>query len=118
MKKYLFVMRQAPHLSNRLQEALDQLLTIAAFDQQVELLFIDDGVLQLKTHQNPGQLGARDTAAVFNALALYGVERLLLEAESLQERALSAGDLLLPVELVPRAAIAYLLSQYDVIVPD
>lgn len=118
MKTYLFVLRQPPHLSHRLPEALDQLLTTAAFDQAVTVLFLDDGVLQLKSQQNPAPLGSKDTAAMFNALALYGVETLIVESESLRERGLHPSDLILPVTLVERTAIAALFEQYAVLVPD
>ena len=118
MKKYLFVMRQAPHLSSRLQEALDQLLTTAAFDQQVEILFIDDGVFQLKIGQDSSVMAGKDTAACFNALSLYGVERLMVESQSLQERGLSQDDLILSVTVISRDSLALLFREYDILVPD
>lgn len=115
MKKYLFVMRHAPHLGSRLQETLDQMLTSAAFDQQVEVLFIDDGVLQIKQGQNPG---GKDTASIFNVLSVYGITRLMAESESLRERGLNESDLQLPVETIARRQIAGLLASYAVLVPD
>ncbi len=61
-------MRHAPHSGIQLQERLDIVLTTAAFDQQVALLFLDDGVFQLKKSQQVEKQGLKDTLAIFNAL--------------------------------------------------
>lgn len=118
MKKYLFVLRRMPHSGNHVQEALDMLLTTAAFDQQVSALFADDGVLQLKSGQNPAALGLNDTAAVFRALELYDVNALYVEIESLQDRGLEIGDLILPVQAIHRGDVNQLMRQHDIVVPD
>lgn len=118
MKNYLFILRHLPHLSSHVQETLDQLLTTAAFDQSVSVLFLDDGVLQLKAGQNPAALALKDTAAVFQALQIYDVEQLFVEEESLQERGLRAADLILPVQLIRRPEINALLQRHDVLIPD
>lgn len=94
------------------------LLTTAAFDQQVGVLFVDDGVFQLKSHQNPASMALKDTPAVFGALEIYDIHELYVEIESLQARGLDAGDLILPVKLIHRSEISPLMRQHDVVVPD
>ena len=115
MKSYLFVVQHAPHSGSATQELLDMLLTTAAFDQAVAVLFMDDGVFQLKTQQQPEPHGFKDTLAMFNALPLYEVQPLYVELESLQERGLTAADLNLSVELIPRAQVAQLFKQVDIV---
>ncbi len=96
------------------QEALDAALTAAAFDQSVRLLFLDDGVWQLKAGQQTA--AGRNPAALFRSLALYDVETPpLVERESLQERGLREEDLLIPVALVPRGQVPSLLRDCDVL---
>ncbi len=114
MKKYLFVMSKAPHWGADLQETLDIILTVAAFDQRVTLLFVDDGVLQLQRGQNPDKLQLKDTAAIFQALPIYDVHDVFAEAESLQERGLKPADLLLPVREVYRRDVRLLMRGHDV----
>lgn len=92
------------------------ILLTAAFDQPTALLFLDDGVFQLKSAQQPAVHGLKDTAAIFKALELYEVHELFVESESLQERGIRADDLLLLVKLVPRSGIAALMQRYDVII--
>ncbi|MGZ4959756.1 MAG: sulfurtransferase complex subunit TusC [Methylomonas sp.] len=118
MKKYLFVLRCLPHNGNHVQEALDMVLTTAAFDQEVSVLFADDGVLHLKKQQNSAALGLQDTAAVFRALEVYDVNALYVEIESLQDRGLELGDLLLPVQAIRRSEVNQLLRRQDVVIPN
>ncbi|MFI3219818.1 MAG: sulfurtransferase complex subunit TusC, partial [Methylococcales bacterium] len=105
MKSYLFVLRKPAHNGIYVQEMLDIILTTAAFDQSVSILWLDDAVFQLKNQQQPEVLGMKDTAAMFNSLALYDVTDLYIETESLQQRGLSVNALCLPVQALPRQQI-------------
>jgi len=115
-KKFLFVMQQAPHGSCYTQEALDQLLTTAAFEQEVSVLLLDDGVFLVKKGQQPDRIDSKDIAPVFLAFELYDVQRVMAEQESLQERGLDPSDLLLPVETVPRARVGAVIACHDRVV--
>lgn len=115
-KKFLFVMRKAPHDGIWVQEMLDMILTAAAFDQPVKLAFLDDGVFQLKKGQAPGCLALKDIAPIFQVFDLYDVEDLFVEQESLAERGLCRDDLVIPAQLFPRERFADLLIEQDVIV--
>ncbi len=114
-KNVLFIMRRAPHAGNHAHETLDAVMTVAAFDQSVRVLFVDDGVFQLKKDQDPAAIGLKHVAPWFQALRIYGVHELFVEAESLSERSLGEDDLSLPVQLLQRDQIAGLLGSQDVI---
>ncbi|WP_347988783.1 sulfurtransferase complex subunit TusC [Methylomonas sp. AM2-LC] len=118
MKKFLFIMRHLPNIGIHVQETLDMILTTAAFDQSVSLLFVDDGVVQLNALQNAKSLGLRDTNAVFSALEIYDVKQIYVEIESLQARGLQVTDLILPVQLIQRRETSAFLQQYDVLLTD
>jgi tRNA 2-thiouridine synthesizing protein C len=115
MKKYLFILRKPAHSGAQVQEMLDIVLTTAAFDQQVAILLLDDGVFHLKNGQQPGIAGMKDTAAIFKALEIYDVHDIYTEVESLQERGLKSGDLCLPVQEFYRKDIAGLMKRHDVV---
>ena len=55
VKKFLYVNRRAPHGTVYAHEALEVVLIGAAFDQDVSLAFIDDGVFQLKKDQDTSE---------------------------------------------------------------
>ena len=115
MKNFLFVLRKPAHSGVYVQEMLDIILTTAAFDQAVSILWLDDAVFQLKNHQQPEMLGLKDTAAMFQSLALYDVTELYTETESLQERGLSVNALCLPVQTLPRKMIGEFTQRFDVV---
>ncbi len=116
MKSYLFILNKPPHSGIYIQESLDIILTTAAFEQAVSLLFLDDGVFNLKKRQNPNASGLKDTAAIFAALALYDVNALYIEAESLQERGLSQDALCLPTQPIGRNQLSHFMGQFSVLV--
>lgn len=112
-KRCLFVIRTPPLGGNRARETLDQILAAAAFDQDVCLLFLDDGVYQLLGHQNPSMLGLEPVAPLLTALPLYDVNELWVERESLHERGLAEADLVVPVRGITRIDVAELLTRQD-----
>ncbi len=116
MKRYLFTMNQPPHQGCLLQEWLDIILTTAAFDQPVSLLFIDDGIFQLKQQQQAQNFGLKETLSLFKALALYDINTLYVEVESLEACGMQANDLALPVIEIYRHNLPTLMREYDIIV--
>ncbi|MGZ8225690.1 MAG: sulfurtransferase complex subunit TusC [Methylococcaceae bacterium] len=118
MKQFLFILRKQPHSGAHVQEILDIILTVAAFDQPVSLLLLDDGVFQLKNGQRTDHLGMKDTAAIFKALEIYDVNDIYVETESLSERGLNTNDLCLPVQALYRKDIADLIKRFDIVFPD
>jgi tRNA 2-thiouridine synthesizing protein C len=114
-KKFIYINRRAPHGTVYALESLETVLIGAAFDQDVSMLFIDDGVYQLKKDQNTDSIEFKNFSKAFRALEMYDVEKLFVEAESLQERGLSEDDLLVDVEIVQRSAVKDLIDQQDVV---
>ena len=111
-----FVTRRAPHGSIFAQEALEVVLLGAAFDQRVRLIFMDDGVFQIKRGQDTAALGVKNFARAFAALPMYDLDRIIVERESLRIRGLDPGDLLIDVEVVDAQQIARILDESDVLV--
>lgn len=92
-KKFLYVNRRAPYGTIYALESLEVVLIGAAFDQEVALAFIDDGVFQLTKGQDTKSLGVKNFSPTFRALGDYGVTKLYVEKESMQERGLTLDDL-------------------------
>ncbi|CAI8777848.1 tRNA 2-thiouridine synthesizing protein C [Methylocaldum szegediense] len=109
-------MRSATRGGVRIRESLDMVMTAAAFDQAVRLLILDDGVFLLKRGQRPEASKLAPVAPLFEALALYDVEDVWVERESLEARGLTEEDLVIPVGVVERADIARLSAEHDIVV--
>lgn len=110
-----FVTRHAPHGSVFAQEALEVVLLGAAFEQRVRLVFMDDGIFQIKKGQDTAALGVKNFARAFNALPMYELDRIVVERESMLARGLDIDDLAIEVEVLDAAAIARLLDDSDVL---
>ena len=93
IKKFLYVNRRAPYGTIYALESLEVVLIGAAFDQDVSLAFLDDGVFQLTKGQNTDALGVKNFSPTFRALGDYDVTKFYVERESLEERGLTADDL-------------------------
>lgn len=115
-KNLLFVVAKAPHGSLHLQEYLDMVLTAAAFEQKVGLLFVEDGVHLLAGGQQPDRIGARDVAAVLQSLPLYGVEQVFVERDSVDERAVDIALDGISVQLVERCRVGAVMAGFDAVV--
>lgn len=92
-KRILYIQRRAPHGTIYALEGLEVALIGAAFDQEVTLAFVDDGVFQLKTGQDTGSLGSRNFSVTYGALADYDVSAILVERQSLEARGMDTQDL-------------------------
>ena len=93
VKKFLYVNRKAPYGTIYALESLEVVLIGAAFEQDVALAFLDDGVFQLTRGQNTDGIGAKNFSPTYRALGDYDVNKLYVERESLEERGLGEADL-------------------------
>jgi tRNA 2-thiouridine synthesizing protein C len=114
-KNFLIVCRRPPYGTSFAREALDVAMAAAAFDQQVAVLFLGDGVLQLIAGQHSYGIAQKAHDKQLSALPLYDVETLYADAEALQIHRLEAADLILPVQVLDADKIAALLSSHDVV---
>jgi len=90
----------------------------AAFDQDVSVAFIDDGVYQMKKNQQTSVssgIGMKDFSKTYRALEGYDVEKLYVDKKSMEERGLSVDDLLVDVEVLNDTQMAELMEQQDVV---
>lgn len=115
VKKFMYVNRKAPYGTIYALESLEVVLIAAAFEQDVSMVFLDDGVYQIKKGQDTQQIGMKNFSPTYRALEGYDVEKLYVEAESLAERGLTEDDLLVPVEVMSREDLARLMDEQDVI---
>ena len=115
VKKIMYVNRKAPYGTIYALESLEVVLIAAAFDQDVSLVFMDDGVYQLKKgHQTKG-FEVKNFQPTYRALDDYDVSKLYVQKEALEARGLSAEDMCVPVEVLTAAQIGKLMEEQDVL---
>jgi tRNA 2-thiouridine synthesizing protein C len=116
IKRFMYVNRRAPYGTIYALECLEVVLVAAAFDQDVSVVFVDDGVCQLKKYQDTTEIGMKNFSKTYGALDDYDVEKIYVEKESLEARGLTADDLVIPVEVVAAAELREIMSQQDVVI--
>jgi tRNA 2-thiouridine synthesizing protein C len=97
---------------------LEVVLIGAAFEQDVSLAFIDDGVYQLKKNQLTSVssgIGVKDFSKTYRALEGYDVEKLYVDKKSMAERGLTEDELLVDIQVLDEAQMAELMEQQDVV---
>ena len=128
-KKFLYINRKAPYGTIYALESLEVVLIGAAFEQDVSLAFIDDGVFELIDGQDSAGIGMKNFSKTYRALGDFEVRKLYVERESLEERGLTQADLMPivyedenedyaekpSVHLVDRAEMARIIGENDVV---
>lgn len=129
VKKFLYVNRKAPYGTIYAWESLEVVLIGAAFEQDVALAFVDDGVFQIAKGQDTTDLGIKNFSPTYSALGDYDVNQIYVEKESLEARGLTVDDLLPltyededddwaekdSIKVVSSAELAELMDQSDVV---
>jgi tRNA 2-thiouridine synthesizing protein C len=128
-KKFMYVNRRAPYGTVYALEGLEVVLIGAAFDQDVCMAFVDDGVFQLKKGQDTTESNMKNFSPTYRALGDYEVNKLYVEKESLDQRGMSEDDLMEltyededddykekpSIRIVNREELVDLMEQQDVI---
>ena len=115
IKKFMFVNRKPPHGTIYALESLEVVLITAAFDQDVSLVFLDDGVFQLRKGQQTKGIETKNFSPTYRALDGYDIEKLYVEKESLDARGMTEDDLLVDVMVLDRKALGALMEEQDVV---
>jgi len=129
VKNFLYVNRKAPYGTIYALESLEVVLIGAAFEQDVSLAFLDDGVYQLAKGQATEEVGMKNFSPTYKALGDYDVNKIYVEKESLEARGLTVDDLLPltyedenddwaekdSIKVVTAAELAQLMDQADVV---
>ena len=116
VKKFMFVNRKAPYGTIYALEGLEVVLISAAFDQDVSLAFLDDGVYELTKGQSTKAVEMKNFSSTYRALEGYDIEKLYVERESLDARGLSEDDLLVDVQVLSAAEMGEMMAGQDVVI--
>ena len=128
-KKFMYMNTKAPYGTVYALESLEVVLIGAAFDQDVSLAFVGDGIYQLTKGQDTKAIGQKNFSPTYSALGDYEVTKIYIEKESLEERGLTLDDLQHlvwedededyaekdSIRLVSRAELADVLDEQEVV---
>jgi len=114
--KILIIQRAAPYGSSLAREGLDYVLTSAAYDQDISLLFLGDGVFQLLKNQEPQDINLKPQGSALEVLPLYDINKIYAVKEDLQERNILDSDLTITVQTILRSDVNDFIKQQEKVV--
>ena len=126
-KKFMYVNRKAPYGTIYALEILEAVLISAAFEQHACIVFLDDGVYQIKKGQNTDSVNMKNFSKTYGVIAMEKedadedkdmdmVWRIIVEQESMEARGLCPDDFVIDVEVIPSAELAIIMSQQEVVI--
>jgi len=92
-RKVMITVRKAPHGSIYVHEAIEVMFIVASYGMELSVVFMDDGVMALKSGQNTSKLGIKGFMASIGALVDFEVEKVYVDRQSLLDRNMSEADL-------------------------
>lgn len=111
--KFLYIFSQPPYSSPIVKAALDMALASAAFDQDVSLAFVGEGLLQLIQHQQPSGPHKKSQLGAINALPLYDISQVYYLQKDLAQLGLHADALVKHASGLDQAGLQRLIAQSE-----
>lgn len=111
MAKLMVVFRTAPYGSIYSFEGLENVLIMGAYDQDVSVLFIDDGVLAIKNGMDSASTGIKNFSPTFRALEAYDIEKIFIDRTSMESRGLTLEDLVIEPEIIEADAVEKMMEE-------
>lgn len=112
--KVLCIFQSPPHGKSSGREGLDATLAISSFCEDIGVIFIRDGVFQLKKDQQPSEILNRDYSKTFKLFSLYDISKVYVLDDSLKDNSLKVEDLILNVEVIDYAKLISLLNDSQI----
>ncbi|HEY7772441.1 MAG TPA: sulfurtransferase complex subunit TusC [Marinagarivorans sp.] len=106
----LFIFRHSPYGSSLGREGLEAALAAGAFEQNMAILFLDEGVWQLLDNQAAEHIARKNHQKMAKALPLFGIDKLYCSADHLHQRALEAEALAMTCQPLDNSQIKQLMA--------
>lgn len=108
--KVLYIISVGPYSTAAGLEALDAILIGASFDLDVSILFVHDGVFQLKSGQDSNKSELKEYTKTFRALSDFGIDEIFVHDLSMIARGLEIDDLIVSVKVLNSLGVQNLLA--------
>ena len=112
-KKLLLIFRHGPYGNKLSRAGLDVALAAAAFDQQINTLFMDDGVWQLLPDQDAAAIDSKNIHSTLQSMPLYDLESFHVDSSSLAVRQLEPEQLDGKLVLLNPEELAGFIDRHD-----
>jgi tRNA 2-thiouridine synthesizing protein C len=114
-KKILLILRKPPYGNSLAREALDIALATSVFEQELAILFLNDGIWQLLEDQNSESISSKNIGKTLAAFPLYDIDQIFVSHSDLVIRALDKEKFIIPVEVLSDEKIPDFIDSFDVV---
>lgn len=111
LARLMVVFRRAPYGSIYAYEGLETVLIMGAYETDITVLFVDDGVYSIKKGMDTSVMGIKDFSPTFRALESYDIDKIYIDKDSLESRGLSTDDLVIDVKVIDAPEVEKLMEQ-------
>ena len=126
-KTFTFMNRKAPYGTIYALEVLETVLITAAFEQHANIVFVDDGVYQIKSGQDTKDINMKNFSPTFGIIEMEKEDadedddidmnwRIIVEKESMEARGLTKDDFKVDVEIMSAAELADVIDASDCVI--
>ena len=126
-KTFTFMNRKAPYGTIYALEVLETVLISAAFEQHANIVFVDDGVYQLKSGHDTKAVNMKNFSPTYGIIEMEKEDadededidmnwRIIVEKESMEARGLTKDDFKVEVEILTSAELADVLDASDCVI--
>jgi tRNA 2-thiouridine synthesizing protein C len=112
-KKLLFTLRHAPYGNSLAKEALDAILATSAYEQDLSVIFMDDGVFQLMPQQQTDAIKQKNFINMLSAFPIYEIDALFVCEQSLHDRGITLASIPNNITVLDMQATVQLLKRQD-----
>lgn len=127
VKRFMYVNRKAPYGTIYALEVLEAVLISAAFEQHACIVFIDDGVYQIKKGQDTEAVNMKNFSKTYGIIEMEKEDadededmdmewRIIVEKESMEARGLSKDDFVVDVEVIASDELAAIMAEQEVVI--
>ena len=114
-KNILVIIRTAPYGQSKSKDAIDFILTAAAYDQELHVLFQGDGVFHLLPNQDPSGIPSKNINKLLSAFEMYEIENIHADNGSLAQRSMNSATIVPKVQISSSEFKQDLISSADTV---
>ena len=113
--KHAIIFNHSPFTNDKGKEGLELALTLATYEQAVALFFTGSAPLQLAQDINADLIKRKNYSQGFNALELYDIEEVYIDASAMKSLQLNADNLKVEASLLSSDDFIAKLSEFNVV---
>lgn len=112
----LLIISNPPFYSASNRDTIDIGLAFSAFDIPISILFIEDGILQIKNDLNSEQLAQKNIINTFKALEMYDIQDCYVINRDLERFQLNTNALAIKCKTLDTDAIGQFIKEFKTVI--